>query len=207
MSSIDLIVFLGYLMGTLYLSVIFSLRKRTSKSFTLGSGRTPQWVVTLSIFATFVSSISYLAFAGQCLWDELERLRIQSFHSHRSADYGPVFCSRLPQYQQFVCLYLYGTTFWSLGQDLCFSMLHCHPIDAGRYHNLFVGTGHQHDTGLGHGNGHRFYRSICYDLLDHRGYRGCFVDRCHPGDRFDIGSRLLCRHFSFGHASGGWPAF
>ena len=36
MSSIDLIVFLGYLLGTLYLSVIFFSKKRTSKSFTLG---------------------------------------------------------------------------------------------------------------------------------------------------------------------------
>ena len=64
MSSIDLIVFIGYLLGTLFLSVIFFSKKRTSKSFTLGSGRTPQWVVTLSIFATFVSSISYLALPG-----------------------------------------------------------------------------------------------------------------------------------------------
>ena len=64
MSSIDLIVFIGYLLGTLYLSVIFFSKKRTSKSFTLGSGKTPQWVVTLSIFATFVSSISYLALPG-----------------------------------------------------------------------------------------------------------------------------------------------
>ena len=64
MSSIDLIVFVGYLLGTLFLSVIFFSKKRTSKSFTLGSGRTPQWVVTLSIFATFVSSISYLALPG-----------------------------------------------------------------------------------------------------------------------------------------------
>ena len=64
MSSIDLIVFLGYLLVTLYLSVIFFSKKRTSKSFTLGSGSTPQWVVTLSIFATFVSSISYLALPG-----------------------------------------------------------------------------------------------------------------------------------------------
>lgn len=64
MGSIDLIVFLGYLMGTLYLSVIFFSKKRTSTSFILGSGKTPQWVVTLSIFATFVSSISYLALPG-----------------------------------------------------------------------------------------------------------------------------------------------
>ena len=64
MNSIDLIVFVCYLLGTLYLSVIFFSKKRTSKSFTLGSGKTPQWVVTLSIFATFVSSISYLALPG-----------------------------------------------------------------------------------------------------------------------------------------------
>ena len=64
MGGLDLIVFIGYLLGTLYLSVIFFSKKRTSKSFILGSGKTPQWVVTLSIFATFVSSISYLALPG-----------------------------------------------------------------------------------------------------------------------------------------------
>jgi solute:Na+ symporter, SSS family len=64
MGNIDLIVFIVYLLITLYLSVIFFSKKRTSKTFTLGSGRTPQWVVTLSIFATFVSSISYLALPG-----------------------------------------------------------------------------------------------------------------------------------------------
>ena len=94
-----------------------------------------------------------------------------------------------------------------MGQNLCIDLLHLHPIDAGRYHHLFVGTGHQHDTGLGHDNGHRFYRSICYDLFYHRWYRSCFVDGCHSGNRFDIGCRLLCRHFSFGDASGAWPAF
>ena len=64
MSSLDFIIFIGYLLGTLYLSGTFFSKKRSSNSFILGSGKTPQWVVTLSIFATFVSSISYLALPG-----------------------------------------------------------------------------------------------------------------------------------------------
>lgn len=64
MGNTDLIVFIVYLLITLYFSVLFFSKKRTSKTYTLGSGRTPQWVVTLSIFATFVSSISYLALPG-----------------------------------------------------------------------------------------------------------------------------------------------
>ena len=64
MSSFDFIIFIGYLIGTLYLSGTFFSKKRSSNSFILGSGKTPQWVVTLSIFATFVSSISYLALPG-----------------------------------------------------------------------------------------------------------------------------------------------
>ena len=60
MGGLDLIVFIGYLLGTLYLSVIFFSKKRTSKSFILGSGKTPQWVVTLSIFANYANFVILL---------------------------------------------------------------------------------------------------------------------------------------------------
>jgi SSS family solute:Na+ symporter len=64
MESIDLIVFLAYLIFILLLSMFFYKKKRSSKSFILGHGIIPNWVVSMSIFATFVSSISYLALPG-----------------------------------------------------------------------------------------------------------------------------------------------
>tara|TARA_B100000900_G_scaffold414642_1_gene441860 strand:- start:890 stop:2353 length:1464 start_codon:yes stop_codon:yes gene_type:complete len=64
MESIDLIVFLAYLIFILLLGFFFYKTKRSAKSFILGYGNIPNWVVSMSIFATFVSSISYLALPG-----------------------------------------------------------------------------------------------------------------------------------------------
>lgn len=44
--------------------VSFSFRKRTASDFTTGGGRLPAWAIGMSIFATFVSSISFLALPG-----------------------------------------------------------------------------------------------------------------------------------------------
>ena len=64
MESVDLIVFLAYLIFILLLSFFFYKKKPSAKSFILGHGNIPNWVVSMSIFATFVSSISYLALPG-----------------------------------------------------------------------------------------------------------------------------------------------
>jgi SSS family solute:Na+ symporter len=64
MNPIDLIVFFLYLIGTTFFGVAFYKRNRTSSAFTLGNRSIPGWVITMSIFATFVSSISYLALPG-----------------------------------------------------------------------------------------------------------------------------------------------
>ena len=44
--------------------VSFSFRKRNSADFVTGGGRLPSWAIGMSIFATFVSSISFLALPG-----------------------------------------------------------------------------------------------------------------------------------------------
>ena len=74
MSIIDTIVFGLYLMLLLFLGGSFFSKYRTATNFVLGSGKIPSWVVSLSIFATFVSSISYLALPGsayQSNWNPL----------------------------------------------------------------------------------------------------------------------------------------
>ena len=55
---------LAYLIFILLLSFFFYKKKPSAKSFILGHGNIPNWVVSMSIFATFVSSISYLALPG-----------------------------------------------------------------------------------------------------------------------------------------------
>ncbi|HEA19865.1 MAG TPA: sodium:solute symporter [Pricia antarctica] len=64
MNFIDLIVFFIYIIGIAIFGGSFFKKSRTSASYTVGNNNIPGWVVTMSIFATFVSSISYLALPG-----------------------------------------------------------------------------------------------------------------------------------------------
>ena len=74
MNTIDLIVFSVYIGGIALFGGSFFKKNRTSSSYTVGNNDIPSWVVTMSIFATFVSSISYLALPGnafQSNWNAL----------------------------------------------------------------------------------------------------------------------------------------
>ncbi|MEM9389089.1 MAG: sodium:solute symporter [Bacteroidota bacterium] len=64
MRAPDLIIFFGYLIGITLFGLSFYRKNKTSAAFTLGNKSIPSWVVGMSIFATFVSSISYLALPG-----------------------------------------------------------------------------------------------------------------------------------------------
>ncbi|WP_340114917.1 sodium:solute symporter [Maribellus mangrovi] len=61
----DLVVFIIITVGNVIFGASFFLRNRTSSQFTIGGGKIPAWVVGMSIFATFVSSISFLALPGK----------------------------------------------------------------------------------------------------------------------------------------------
>ena len=65
MSIIDTIVFLIFTGGVVLLGCSFFSKKRTSDEFTSAGRSLPGWVVGMSIFATYVSSISYLAYPGK----------------------------------------------------------------------------------------------------------------------------------------------
>lgn len=62
---VDLIVFLVYMTGIVFFGSLFFFKNRTSEQYTSGGGQLPSWVVGMSIFATFVSSISFLALPGK----------------------------------------------------------------------------------------------------------------------------------------------
>ena len=64
MQTLDLIVFLAYMGGITLFGASFYSRDKSSSTFTLGNSNFPTWVVTMSIFATFVSSISFLGLPG-----------------------------------------------------------------------------------------------------------------------------------------------
>jgi SSS family solute:Na+ symporter len=65
MKFIDIIVFVTYLLGVVLFGSSFYRKNKSSGAFTLGNNRIPTWAISMSIFATFVSSISYLALPGQ----------------------------------------------------------------------------------------------------------------------------------------------
>ena len=65
LSVFDLVVFLIITFGNVLFGASFYFRNKTSVQFTSGGGKIPAWVVGMSIFATFVSSISFLALPGK----------------------------------------------------------------------------------------------------------------------------------------------
>jgi SSS family solute:Na+ symporter len=62
--TLDLVVFILITFGNVLFGASFFFKNKTSGQFTSGGGNLPAWVVGMSIFATFVSSISFLALPG-----------------------------------------------------------------------------------------------------------------------------------------------
>ena len=62
-SWIDIAVILAYLAGTTLFGCSFFFRKGSgdARTFMAGGGKLPGWTIALSVFATYVSSISFLA--------------------------------------------------------------------------------------------------------------------------------------------------
>ena len=64
MSGIDLSIIVVYLIGTVLFGCSFFFRRRKAdgaRAFMTGGGTLPTWAIALSVFATHVSSISFLA--------------------------------------------------------------------------------------------------------------------------------------------------
>lgn len=65
MRNADLVVLVVYIIGVVGLGCWFARGSGTTKGFMAAGGKLPGWVVGLSIFGTFVSSISFLANPGK----------------------------------------------------------------------------------------------------------------------------------------------
>src|SRR5210317_434569 len=70
----DVAVFVIITFGTVLFGASFYFRNKTSEQFTSGGGKLPAWVVGMSIFATFVSSISFLALPGKAYMSDWNAL-------------------------------------------------------------------------------------------------------------------------------------
>jgi SSS family solute:Na+ symporter len=69
MNIIDLIVFLVFTGGIVLMGSLFYRRNTSAKEFTNAGMSIPGWVVGMSIFSTYVSSISYLGNPGKSYAD------------------------------------------------------------------------------------------------------------------------------------------
>ncbi|MBQ3289632.1 MAG: sodium/solute symporter [Kiritimatiellae bacterium] len=76
MRAIDLFILAAYLAGVTVFGCSFYFRKNAkgTAGFVAGGGRVPSWAISLSIFATYVSSISFLALPAKAFasnWNAL----------------------------------------------------------------------------------------------------------------------------------------
>lgn len=65
MNTIDLIIFVVFTLGVVVFGCSFYKKGDTSADFTQAGRSLPSWVVGMSIFATYVSSISYIGYPGK----------------------------------------------------------------------------------------------------------------------------------------------
>ena len=70
MSSLDIIVLLAYVLLVTGFGFLFYHRASDVEGFVLAHRRLPGWVVGLSIFGTYLSSISFLALPGKAYMDD-----------------------------------------------------------------------------------------------------------------------------------------
>ena len=64
-TRLDWSVLVAYFLGTMSIGFYFWRKSRSTESFTAAGRSLPGWVCGLSIFATYLSSISYLALPGK----------------------------------------------------------------------------------------------------------------------------------------------
>ncbi len=73
-STLDLIIFLVFIAATIAFGSSFAGKNKSADDFTKGGGKMPGFIVGMSIFATYVSSISFLALPGNAYisnWNSL----------------------------------------------------------------------------------------------------------------------------------------
>ena len=62
---VDLIIIILYLLGMVWIGYYFSKKNKSADQFTKASGKIPGWAIGLSIYATFLSSNTFLGVPGK----------------------------------------------------------------------------------------------------------------------------------------------
>ncbi|EPR69306.1 sodium:solute symporter [Cyclobacterium qasimii] len=67
LSAIDWVIVLIYMVGMMVIGYVFSKKNKNEKDFLLGGGKMNPIAVGLSLFATLLSSLSYLSYPGEMI--------------------------------------------------------------------------------------------------------------------------------------------
>ena len=62
---LDIVIILLYLLAMVWVGFYFSRKNKNSEQFTKASGKIPGWAIGLSIYATFLSSNTFLGVPGK----------------------------------------------------------------------------------------------------------------------------------------------
>src|SRR5215204_5317316 len=62
---LDYIIIILLLVVTLVVGFMFARRQNSLKSFFLAQGRIPAWAIGMSLLATLISSVTFLAYPGE----------------------------------------------------------------------------------------------------------------------------------------------
>lgn len=174
----------------------FFKKKGTSEEFTSAGRSLPGWVVGMSIFATYVSSISYLGYPGKAFSGDWN-----AFVFSLSIPIASYFAARyfVPFYrsQDSISAYSFWKPFRSLGTYICFVLLSAHPDSTYRVYPVFVGVAHECIVGMAYPD-HYCCNQCGYCALFHVGWHeGCHLDRGHTGNYSDRRCVGMYVYFAF----------
>lgn len=61
---LDYIIIIVFLIGTLVFGLVFARGQKTTKNYFLAKGKIPSWAIGISLLATLISSVTFLAYPG-----------------------------------------------------------------------------------------------------------------------------------------------
>ena len=188
----------AYFVGTMSIGFYFWRKSRSTEGFTAAGRSLPGWVCGLSIFATYLSSISYLALPGKSFADNWNSVCLQPVDPDRHLDRRALVPALLPRQRRGVGLRPAGTSVRRLGPAVCQRLL---PADADRPHGRRDVPDGLADGGhlrLGYSPDHSRHGRLGHDLLLRRWDHRRDLGRRDPGHRADG----RCGDLSDRHAAG-----
>ena len=197
MHIIDIIVFLLFTGGVVAFGCSFFKKKGTSEEFTSAGRSLPGWVVGMSIFATYVSSISYLGYPGKAFSGDWN-----AFVFSLSIPIASYFAARyfVPFYRSQDSISAYSFLENRFGPWARIYASSCYlltQIGTYRVYPVFVGVAHECIVGMAYPD-HYCCNQCGYCALFHVGWHeGCHLDRGHTGNYSDRRCVGMYVYFAF----------